>query len=165
MLSNLIMREADAEIEVIAKAAGVRYTRYSDDLTFSTLSNFDRDCAKKLIWKVHAVLRRMGLKVNPRKTTVVPPGGRKVVLGLLVDGAFPRLTREFRSILTQHLHYLEEHGPIEHAKQRGFDLLWGMYRHVKGLIDFANMVGSVYGKATLLKFNAVEWPHDSPAGS
>src|ERR1017187_87449 len=35
MLSNLVMREIDAEIEAISKAAGVRYTRYSDDFTFS----------------------------------------------------------------------------------------------------------------------------------
>jgi RNA-directed DNA polymerase len=90
MLSNLIMRDADADIEAIAKTAGVRYTRYSDDLTFSTPNKFDRGQAKHLIWKVQRVLRRMGLQVNQRKTTVVPPGARKVVLGLLVDGGLNR---------------------------------------------------------------------------
>jgi RNA-directed DNA polymerase len=165
MLSNLIMRDADAEIEAIAKGAAVRYTRYSDDLTFSTRGKFDRDSARKLIWKVFGVLRSMGLHVNHRKTTVVPPGGRKVVLGLLVDGVSPRLTRDFRSMLRQHLYYLENLGPIEHAKRRGFDSIWGMYRHVRGLIDFANMVEPLYGQAMLAQFNAVTWPHDWPADS
>jgi RNA-directed DNA polymerase len=36
MLSNLIMRDIDKQIEAIAKSVGVRYTRYSDDITFST---------------------------------------------------------------------------------------------------------------------------------
>jgi RNA-directed DNA polymerase len=138
----------------------VRYTRYSDDLTFSTPSGFDRVRARNLIWKVHGVLRRIGLHVNHRKTAVVPPGGRKVVLGLLVDGALPRLTRDFRSTLRQHLYYLERRGPVEHARRRGFSSIWGMYRHIRGLIDFANMVEPTYAQAMLSRFDAVAWAHD-----
>jgi RNA-directed DNA polymerase len=161
MLSNLIMRDADAELEAIAKEYGVRYTRYSDDLTFSTANNFDRARARKLIWNVHDVLQRIGLRINPRKTTVVPPGGRKVVLGLLVDGALPRLSRDFRSTLRQHLYYLEEFGPAAHAKKRGFDSIWGLYRHVRGLIDFANMIEPTYAQSLLVQFHAADWPFDS----
>jgi len=161
MLSNLIMRSADTEIEAIAKAAGLRYTRYSDDLTFSTRDNFDRKKAKHLIRKVSSILNRMGLWPNRCKTVVVPPGGRKVVLGLLVDGETPRLSRDFRSLLRQHLYYLERLGPLEHAKSRGFDTVWGMYRHIRGLIDFANMVEPTYAQILLTKFNAIEWPADA----
>jgi RNA-directed DNA polymerase len=158
MLSNLIMRHADAEIEALAKVAGVHYTRYSDDLTFSTRDDFDRARATRLVWKVSAALRRTGLKANPRKTTIVPPGGRKIVLGLLVDRATPRLSRDFRSMLRQHLYYLERLGPFEHTKKRGFDTVSGMYRHVRGLIDFANMVEPTYARKMLSRFNTVEWP-------
>jgi RNA-directed DNA polymerase len=158
MLSNLIMRDADAEIEGLAKAAGVRYTRYSDDLTFSTRDDFDRARAKRLVWRVSAVLRQMGLEANPQKTRVVPPGGRKIVLGLLVDRATPRLSRDFRSMLRQHLYYLERLGPFEHTEARRFDTVSGMYRHVRGLIDFANMVEPGYARKMLSRFNAVEWP-------
>lgn len=160
MLSNLVMRDADAKLESIAKSHGLVFTRYSDDLTFSTRGDFDRKRASKLTWEVAAVLRAIGLRLNQGKTTVVPPGGRKIVLGLLVDQASPRLSREFRSKLRQHLHYLESAGPFEHAKARGFDSVWGMHRHLRGLIDFANMVDPAFAADALARFNAVGWSSD-----
>ena len=159
MLSNLIMPEIDSEIEIAASAAGLRYTRYSDDLTFSTRSrDFSRAKAGNLIGKVTRILIRVGLHPQQRKTVVVPPGARKVVLGLSVDGAQPRLPREFRNVLRQHIYYLEKFGPVEHAKSREFDTIFGMYNHIRGLIDFAKMVERDYANAMLLRFNAVEWP-------
>jgi RNA-directed DNA polymerase len=157
MLSNLVMREADQEIEIIAKRAGLRYTRYSDDLTFSTSDDFDRRSATRLTWDISDVLRRMGLLVNKRKTQIVPPGGRKIVLGLLVNGAHPRLTKDFRSILRQHLFYLEKVGPLEHAKSREFDTVAGMHNHVRGLIDFAKMIDPTFAGGMLDRFNNVRW--------
>jgi len=162
MLSNLMMRDSDAEIEALSKAMGIRYTRYSDDLTFSTSGNFDRVSARKLIWRVRTILGRVGLQINNRKTNIVPPGGRKIVLGLLVDGTQPRLTRDFRSMLRQHLYFLSKVGPAEHTKQRGFDSIWGMYRHVRGLIDFANMVEPFYAQALLGDFDKMNWPANPP---
>jgi RNA-directed DNA polymerase len=164
MLSNLIMRDADREIETIARKAGLRYTRYSDDLTFSTSGEFSRESAKKIIKDVSAILRRMGLQPNPRKTTIVPPGGRKVVLGLLVDGPEPRLPKEFKSRLRQHLYYLERLGPWEHTKNRSFDSIWGMHRHIRGLIDYAKMIEEDYASLMKKRLDAVSWPKiDEPA--
>jgi RNA-directed DNA polymerase len=159
MLSNLVMPEIDAEIEKVAKAAGLRYTRYSDDLTFSThSSDFNRGTAANLIGKVTRILVRIGLFPQHRKTVIIPPGARKIVLGLLVDGAPPRLPREFRSDLRQHIYYLEKFGPVEHAKARKFDTVFGMYNHIRGLIDFARMVEKPYGDAMFSRLQAVDWP-------
>jgi RNA-directed DNA polymerase len=165
MLSNLIMRDCDSKIEAIAKARGVHYTRYSDDLTFSTRAEFDRDQARGLINDVTRVLRKIGLRPNARKTVVVPPGGRKVVLGLLVDGAKPKLSREFRSLLRQHLYYLTRFGPAAHAKHREFDSIWGMYRHVRGQIDFAKMVDPTFAAALRVQFEKISWPSKFDATS
>ena len=99
-----------------------------------------------------------GLRLNGGKTTIVPPGSRKVVLGLLVDGDAPALPREFRSLLRQHLYYLEKFKPIAHAKARNFDTVSGMRRHIRGLIDFAAMVDSAYASTLLNRFNKIEWP-------
>ena len=89
---------------------------------------------------------------------IVPPGARKIVLGLVVDGAQPRLPREFRSSLRQHIYYLEKVGPIEHAKSRKFETIFGMYHHIRGLIDFANMVDQPYADTLLTRFKAIGWP-------
>lgn len=158
MLSNLVMRHIDVKLENIARVNGVVFTRYSDDITFSTRGSFTREKAVKLIRQTRQTLATVGLQVNDRKTTVVPPGARRIVLGLVVDGADPRLTREFKSKLRQHLYYLEKHGPQGHAEKRNFDSIWGMYRHIRGLIDFANMIEPDYAATMLMRFNSLPWP-------
>jgi RNA-directed DNA polymerase len=161
MLSNLIMREIDAEIEKVATTIGLTYTRYSDDLTFSTRGpDFNWASAGNLVGKVTRILLRVGLFPQHHKTAVIAPGARKVVLGLVVDGRTPRLAREFRANLRQHIYYLEKFGPIEHAKSRQFDSLFGMYNHIRGLIDFARMVDRPYADAVLSRFNGLNWPFE-----
>jgi RNA-directed DNA polymerase len=158
MLSNLVMWPIDSEILRTATKFGLVYTRYADDITFSTRGHFDRDNAVAVIREVACKLRKIGLALNEKKTRVVPPGGRKIVLGLLVDGSLPRLSVSFRSNLRQHLYYLEKVGPFKHAAARGFDTIGGLYRHIRGLIDFARMIDPEYADVILARFDAVRWP-------
>lgn len=158
MISNLVMRAIDEEIYEIAKQAGLRFTRYADDMTFSTdESSFTRIKALRLVNKVSRVLMGHGLYINVKKTKIVPPGARKIVLGLIVDGEVPRLTREFRSLLRQHIFYLEKFGPAAHAEKRKFDTISGMHRHIRGLIDFANMVEPMYAAKMRDRFSSIDW--------
>lgn len=161
MLSNLVMRELDKKISLLATKAGLTYTRYSDDVTFSTKSDFDRARAMVLIRQVTACLRRVGLSVNTGKTRIVPPGARKIVLGLLVDGTEPRLTREFRDQLRQHLYYLEKVGPEAHRDARKFDTVSGMHRHIRGLIDYAKSIDEIFAAKMRTKFDNVRWSPDA----
>ena len=159
LLSNLIMRNHDAELNEIAKNYGLTYTRYSDDLSFSTRSKtFNRVTAKEVIKKVYDILSRAGFRPQSRKTKIIPPRSKKIILGLNVDGAVPRLQKEFKDRLRQHLYYLEKLGPIEHANRREFDSVWGMKCHIKGLIDYANMIEPEYSMLCLEKFEKFEWP-------
>lgn len=151
MLANLAMVDIDAKIAKIAVELGLRYTRYSDDLTFSTESDFDRGRAELLIQKVATLLKSIGLELNRRKTRVVPPGPRKLVLGLLVDGPQPRLTRQYKDRIRQHLYYIEKLGFEAHVIRRGFDSIGGLYRHLRGLVDFANMVEPIYAADALTR--------------
>jgi len=159
MLSNLIMRELDQQITRMSKKIGLQYSRYADDMTFSTRSKkFDRSIASKFIWNLKKLLISDGLYVNSKKTVVSPPGAKKSVLGLLVDGSLPRLSRAFREGLRQHLYYLETLGAIEHARNRNFETVGGMRRHVRGLIDFASMVDEAYGTQQMARFDRIDWP-------
>lgn len=154
------MRDTDKKIAALAAKAGLTYTRYSDDITFSTTGAFDRAKAIAVVWETTGILRRIGLEVNKRKTRIVSPGARKIVLGLLVDGKAPRLTREFRDCLRLHLHYLEMVGPEAHRTARNFDTVAGLYRHVRGLIDFAKSVDRDFAERMRAKFDAVGWSLD-----
>lgn len=121
MLANLVMFETDEELSKIAQAYGLIYTRYADDLTFSTnCPNFNRNIASEVIVEVYKTLGRFGFNPNLAKTKISPPRARKIVLGLLVDLSTPRLTRKFKNTMRQHLYYLEhkEIGPVKHAGNR-----------------------------------------------
>lgn len=159
MLSNIVMKPLDAKIADAARKAGLTYTRYSDDLTFSTpVKDFGRSDASSFVHAVEVILSSAGFRPQHRKTKIIPPGSRKIVLGLNVDGDKPKLRKDFKDNLRLHLHYLEKFGPVEHAQARQFDTIWGMKAHLRGLIDFANMVEPDYAREVLDRFKQVEWP-------
>jgi len=161
MLANLVMQDADIALSKVARAHGLIYTRYADDLTFSTRRNdFNRNEAADVVKHVYRILGRFGLEPNFAKTQIVPPRARKVVLGLLADLNEPRLTRDFKRKMRQHLYYLEDPnvGPIKHAERRGFSAIAGMKNHLFGLAAYASQVEPTYGASLVRRLNAVPWP-------
>ncbi|NKL59592.1 reverse transcriptase family protein, partial [Rhizobium leguminosarum] len=83
MLSNLVMRGLDAKLQELANEHDFRYSRYADDLVFSCRDQKSRSAAQTLRDAALQALRAGGFTPNMRKTTIVAPGGRKIVLGLL----------------------------------------------------------------------------------
>jgi hypothetical protein len=160
MLSNLAMVEFDREVTDAAAASGLFYTRYSDDLAFSSASfSFRRRDALTLLDSVFRIMRAHGLRPNATKTVIAPPGSRKVVLGLLVDREQPRLTREFRSRVARLLHGAENPrgGTLgDYVRWRGFHSIGGFLNHLRGLLHFALMIDKKYTSALLKRFHAVE---------
>lgn len=161
MLANLAMHSADQELTSWANKHGLIYTRYADDLIFSTADkSFDRDKAAAVIRGVYRIVGRFGLSPNVAKTQVIPPRARKIVLGLLVDGKEPRLTREFKAGLRMHLHYLQHpsFGPARHAKIRGFAAVAGLRNHLLGLVAYATQIEPAYGSKVASELATVTWP-------
>ena len=161
MLANLVMREADQLLTALADCYGLTYTRYADDLTFSTASSeFDRNSARRTIHDVYGVLRRFGFSPNLAKTTISSPRSRKIILGLQVNLETPRLTRSFKRKMRMHFYYLEheEVGPLKHAERRGFSAVVGMRNHLMGLIAYATQIEPEYGKSLKIRLEEIEWP-------
>jgi len=159
-LANLAMRRLDCRLRAFSHNHGWVYTRYADDLAFSTTSNSSRTEARAFIALVKQALREVDMMPNEAKTVIAPPGNRRIVLGLLVDGPSPRLTRKFRNNLEAHLRSLiaSHIGPEAHRKSRGFASLIGMRRHIAGLLAFAHYVDPSYAAKLYSRFNSVAWP-------
>lgn len=102
---------------------------------------------------------RIGLRANRQKTTITPPGARKLVLGALVDSSTPRLNRGFRNNVETHLFALThpDIGVDKHQAKRGFASTIGMRRHVQGLIAFARQIDRPYGDKLLVQFESIKW--------
>ena len=159
MLSNLAMREFDAAVEGEAKSLGWLYTRYSDDLIFSTRgAHVKRSDAEQLIEVIYRRMNSQGLRPHQAKTVIAPPGARKIVLGLLVDGDRVRLTKDFRKSLECHAHYIRMLGPVAHAQHRKFLSVSGMKAHIYGLIAFAESIDGVFSSQIRQSLSGVLWP-------
>ena len=158
-LSNLAMYPIDSSIAKIAQDMCLLYTRYADDLVLSSDDcSFSRDAAISVVHNVGRVLKSAGLRLHTVKTTISPPGARKVVLGLLVDRERPRLPRRFKLNLQQHVYYLKKYGAVAHAESRGFKSIFALQAHVHGLLTYARFVDSEFADPLLEEFSKVKWP-------
>lgn len=108
-ITNLLCRRMDARMSGIARKHGFVFTRYADDLTFSSLTG-DRDASRKLLWHVKKVIEEEGFHLHPDKLRIMGKGRRREVTGLIA-GEKPSVPREdvraFRALLNR----LEKHGP------------------------------------------------------
>ena len=95
VISELIGQVLDLRLLRFAKKHGVRYSRYADDITFSTnQSDFPealavQDVESLSVWApgadlVHEI-KRAGFKVNLAKTRMNCRGSRQMVTGLVVN--------------------------------------------------------------------------------
>ena len=146
-LANLVMKNVDREFTTYAHGLDLVFTRYSDDIVLSSTSAFSRDQAAIVISQVTNALARRGLRVHRKKTRVVTPGARKIVLGLLVDGDRPRLLPEYKRRLEVHIRGVANFGLPHHADHRGFDSILSMINHVDGCIAFAMGVERPWAEA------------------
>jgi RNA-directed DNA polymerase len=124
----------------VAAARELVYTRYADDLTFSASGGFDRSEAVRMIHIVESIVSDSGFRIHRKKTRIVPPGARKIVLGLLVDRDLPRLSKAARGRILSHVRGVHKFGLSEHRRHRQFASLLGLVNYVGGLLAFAHDV-------------------------
>ncbi len=99
-LSNLISRRMDSRLAGIAKKLDWTYTRYADDLTFSSKTKSER--IGYLLARIRHITGDEGFSINEKKTRVLKPAARQSVTGIVVNqhASTPRkLRRQLRAIL------------------------------------------------------------------
>ncbi|QPL38382.1 RNA-directed DNA polymerase [Erythrobacter sp. A30-3] len=160
LLANLAVRGLDERINIIAAEHDMTYTRYADDVALSTeRKDFSRKEAGQVIGKIKREFEREGLLPHHSKTRLVSPGARKIVLGLVVDGKAPRLTREYRNKLRLHAHMLGTRGisPSAHASALRFRSVISMRRHIEGKIAHARRVEEPFADKIAAQLAKVDW--------
>jgi retron-type reverse transcriptase len=100
-ISNLIARRMDSRLNGIAKKLGWTYTRYADDLTFSSPQPSDK--IGYLLARIRHITGDEGFAVNEKKTRVLKPAARQSVTGVVVN-AMPSTSRRTRRQLRAILH-------------------------------------------------------------
>jgi len=95
-LANLVSRSLDRRIQGYANKAGWVYSRYADDLVFSTTQ--ETASPHRLIRGISAVTSDEGFVVNEQKTRVMRAPNRQTVTGLLVNHDVGLTRKDLRRI-------------------------------------------------------------------
>jgi RNA-directed DNA polymerase len=93
VVSNMICAQMDAQLKELAVKSRCAYTRYADDLTFSSrhgrppshVALLGADSHVVVGPAVEAIVTANGFAVNPTKTRLLPRGYRQEVTGLVVN--------------------------------------------------------------------------------
>lgn len=106
-LCNLVTVKLDARLTGLAQKYGYAYSRYADDLVFSTDS--EETAANKVVSAVTRICRDEGFEVNHQKTRTMRTPNRQLVTGLIVNEGV-RLTRADLRRIRAFLHRCETRG-------------------------------------------------------
>lgn len=130
-LSNVVMYSFDNKIGKWCEERNITYTRYCDDLTFSS-----NDDLHSVYYKVKSLLKSNGFYLNNKKTHFVNANHRQSVTGIVVN-EFPQVSKEYRKKLRQEIYYCQKYGIKNHLKHIGSDLTEEEYCKVlKGKINY-----------------------------
>lgn len=115
ILTNMICERLDNLLGHLASKYKVDYSRYADDMTFSSMHNVYQkgsDFRKEL----REIIEGQGFKINDKKTRLDIRGFRQEVTGLTV-GVKPNVTRSYVKNIRAILHIWEKFGHDEAQKR------------------------------------------------
>lgn len=118
MLSNLVAIPLDLELEAIAHKYNLVFTRYSDDIVFST-PPLDRVQISKIMSKICTTICHYGFRINSVKTKVAKAGARKIVTGLCVNDDVLRIPKKYKDDVRKELYYIGRFGLVDHCQRIG----------------------------------------------
>lgn len=147
--ANLAAANLDRRLAGLAAARGFRYTRYADDLAFSTDA---RSGADALLSAIHTIVTDEGFAVHPDKVSVQRSGGRQRLAGLVVNDR-PRLARAEVDRLRATLHEAAVHGPSQ-ANRAG---VADFRAHLTGRVAWASYRDPVRAHRLATMLAAIDW--------
>lgn len=149
ILANLLCRKLDSRLFKWARTKGYHYSRYADDLAFSTdkasFPTHDQEF-------IDAIIREERFEMNAKKRRLMPYSRRQMVTGLVVNEK-PNLPRHYVRGLRALLHNVERHGwESQVDRDLVFDNAdeWAAYRDRDITLEEAKVVQRRQSQAHLL---------------
>jgi hypothetical protein len=146
VITNIVCNRLDRLLTGVAKRFGLKYSRYADDITFSSMHNMyqqDSDFIKEL----NRIIKEQGFHVKESKTRLQKEGYRKEVTGLLVN-EHVNVQKRYIKQLRMWLYYWERYG-----YERASDFFSQQYLADKGIVKNGkpDMIKIIAGKLDYLK--------------
>lgn len=146
VITNMICDRLDFYLSRLAKRFGMNYTRYADDITFSSMHYVYRKEGKFML-ELERIIKEQGFSINNAKTRLQKKGSRQEVTGIIVSDKLnvtQKYVREIRNILYMWDRY-------------GYNVAYGKffpkYKEEKGHVKKGNpdLINVIDGKLMYLK--------------
>lgn len=151
-LANLAAFGLDRRLAALAEASGLCYSRYADDLAFSSARHRRDHELARLIELVTAIATDEGFTINPRKTSIRRASQRQRLAGVVVND-HPNVDRREYEQLKAIIHNAARSGPASqnrasHAR---------FHDHLLGRIGWVNQLSPARGERLLASFGRIDW--------
>lgn len=144
--SNMVCQKLDFLLTGVANRFGLRYTRYADDITFSSQHNVYQS-EGEFMTELYRIISEQGFHIKESKSRLQKDGHRKMVTGLLVHEKVNVQSRYVKQ-LRMWLYYWERYG-YERAQGWFSEHYFREKGHVKDVIPSMDLV--IRGKLNYLK--------------
>jgi hypothetical protein len=146
VITNIVCQKMDYLLTGVAKRFGLKYSRYADDITFSSMHNVYQP-ESEFLKELHRIIAEQNFHIKESKTRLQKDGYRKEVTGLLVNDK-ANVQQRYIKQLRMWLYYWETYG---YERASGFFIQ--QYIADKGHVkkskpDMANVIS---GKLDYLK--------------
>jgi RNA-directed DNA polymerase len=149
-LSNIFCFILDRDLTRIATDLGFVYTRYADDMTFST-HRVSSNVVDKLFDRIQQIITREGFKINPDKTQILGRGQQQQITGVIVNQKLNISNRKldaFRATLYQ----IELDGLAGKKWGKSPDLIAA----ITGYANYVSMVNPLKGKELFVTIDRIK---------
>jgi RNA-directed DNA polymerase len=108
IITNIVCQKLDYLLSAAAKRFGLKYSRYADDITFSSLHNVYQKNSE-FLHEVRRIIFEQGFVVNEQKVRLQKDGFKQMVTGLVVN-KHPNVSKKFIDRIKIDLYYWERYG-------------------------------------------------------
>jgi RNA-directed DNA polymerase len=151
-LANLAAFRLDRRLAGLAAATGLAYSRYADDLAFSSARRRTGDETRRLVDLVNEIAAGEGFRVNSLKTSVRQAAQRQRLAGVVVN-EHPNVDRRQYELLKAIVHNAARHGPAGQNR----DGHPAFRDHLRGRIAWVGQLNPARGERLLATFAQIDW--------
>jgi hypothetical protein len=146
IITNMICDKLDRRLAGLAKRFGLHFSRYADDITFSSLHNvYQKDSPFRK--ELERIIKDQGFTMNENKTRLQKKGSRQEVTGIIVSNKL-NVTRKYVQDVRNILYMWDRYGyNVAYGK------FFPKYKADKGHVKKGNpdLINVIDGKLMYLK--------------
>jgi len=152
-LSNIIAIRMDKRFTKLGEKIGFRYSRYADDLAFSSS---DRNFTKRIPF-FRKIIEDEGFIVNEKKIAIARKGGRQKITGVVINKKVNIDSKEYKKLRAVVHNCINGDLRVE-MKKWGASSLYEFRNILTGKIGFVKMLNWEKGDKLFERFRQISWP-------